>query len=1603
MTVTAYRYPLDPTGNNPDNLIVNEVHDIGIKAVRAVAPTYGAYYTDTITIVDDVTEKPLVKNVDFSCVELLQDASLRYGKEICVMVLILNKTVGSKVRLTYQTVGGQFQYDGSSIVNLYEAAIKDARPVKWEDVLNTPLEYPPSFHKHMLEDVQGFEPVVAAIERVRNAIVLSDVPAFDALVEWMGSQFGDSNVILNKLLDDFNLHAQDLNNPHKVTKAQVSLGSVANYAPVSAAEVSVDVAVKKYVTYDMLLEFLARRSGNVANYSPVSEAETDADTPVVKYVTYDMLLRFFDRKIGNIENLDVVSQQEADAGTPVREYVTYDILLDVLEKRLSGINPNPNPNPPTFYWTVEPAQTTVTEGDSVVFTINSFSTSVVTTPTVTSVVNGTVVYLTGSSFSISGNSDTHLSSDWQVSVSDSFSVVFAETTNSLSDKTSWSASGLSSDTTYYARVRYKSSGGVLSDWSDPHSFTTAPTSGQLSAIAKPTVVYPTTTTDLESIVVFRTSDFGTTSGTGTHSSSDWQLSVSSTFTTINKEASASTVNKTAWTVSDLLPNTSYYVRVRHNSNDGAVSEWSTPFAFRTAAGAVDYTDYSNKIVSPGASAGFAVSPWGGGVCTSLSADGSIACVGDYVSTKVFVYTKSGSSWSLTQTLNPGVGKGFGHNLTMTPDGSVMAVCASLYEVVNSQPVYSPGKVLVYTKQAGLYVLKQTLQASDKYAEDMFGRSVSISDDGNKLLVGGPGNEAMYLFSRSSGVWTEQLKLSSPSDKTYQKFGSTVCISGDGATLAGNSPGWGQTPGAENGAVFVFAHTGTSWGAGQTLLNSDNSPGQKFGHCLSLSYNGDVLAAGTQSTSYSTPTKPGKAYVFSRKSGVWSEDAIFVADNPQAGDEFGAAVAVSADGALCVVGSTNDKSVYGTRTGSAYLFKLENGIWSKKEKVVSQDAKPEDKFGSSVVISKNNAFFAVGSGDGGVGAVYIYAIKSLSVISKPSVVSPINNSTGRAGTVSITSSAFTVASGSDTHLSSDWELSTSNTFSSVVNSLLASTVNKTTWSVSGLTENTTYYVRVRYTATSGTVSPWSNVSSFSTAVSFNSMKYLNMLTASDAAASANPSEITSYFGYSVALSGNGKVCVVGDYIKNAEKGKVYIYEKHTDGSWQQKQMLEPTPQFSTGDTRTQFGASVAVSFDGSVIAVGSPRESANTVNSYTGALYVFRKVATVWQLIAKTNGVSPYQYGLPLYLSNDGSVLAVCAYWVPSGAGVLGVTVFKIQGSSLDQIYGVAGNSRLAGLSGDGKVLVTYVSGQAPVTVSVHRLEPGVSSNNVITTFQQTFTSCSLSYDGSVIAIGNTGANSYSGEVYIYGFIKSNIALIQTLKPSTVRPMSYFGSSVALTADGKTCLVGEPASGIGAYLFKNEDGVWVEKQILRGLGTVDGDGFGQAVSVSSGGNVMAVGAYLDDVTYTNQGSVYIFEKYSVEPSGYAQVLPSSTSVVNGQTLSFDVVALVEPQIIEIYWAVRHIDTTDGDFVSTSGKIVVSNFGKVSLSLETVSAGAFSADRNFQIVVYADANCTAELGRSQTVTVLGNLAKTLTEGVDINDPGTPLNAYTFFLADMCNCND
>jgi hypothetical protein len=78
---------------------------------------------------------------------------------------------------------------------------------------------------------------------------------------------------------------------------------------------------------------------------------------------------------------------------------------------------------------------------------------------------------TASSFQIVGKATSHSKSDWQIASDSGFSNIVVSITNDTTNKTTWTVtSGLSLNTTYYARVRYKDSSTLISDWSSTITF-----------------------------------------------------------------------------------------------------------------------------------------------------------------------------------------------------------------------------------------------------------------------------------------------------------------------------------------------------------------------------------------------------------------------------------------------------------------------------------------------------------------------------------------------------------------------------------------------------------------------------------------------------------------------------------------------------------------------------------------------------------------------------------------------------------------------------------------------------------------------------------------------------------------------------------------------------------------------------------------------------------------------------------------------------------------------------------------------------------------------------------------------------------------------------
>jgi hypothetical protein len=102
------------------------------------------------------------------------------------------------------------------------------------------------------------------------------------------------------------------------------------------------------------------------------------------------------------------------------------------------------------------------------------------------------------------------------------------------------------------------------------------------------------------------------------------------------------------------------------------------------------------------------------------------------------------------------------------------------------------------------------------------------------------------------------------------------------------------------------------------------------------------------------------------------------------------------------------------------------------------------------------------------------------VNTPAITSPINAANGISKNLTVTSSAFATTGPAGTHLSSDWDIATDSGFATIVAFLNASTTNLTTWTPTGLSASTSYYVRVRYNSTTSVTSSYSTTVSFTTA-------------------------------------------------------------------------------------------------------------------------------------------------------------------------------------------------------------------------------------------------------------------------------------------------------------------------------------------------------------------------------------------------------------------------------------------------------------------------------------------------------------------------------------------
>lgn len=356
---------------------------------------------------------------------------------------------------------------------------------------------------------------------------------------------------------------------------------------------------------------------------------------------------------------------------------------------------------------------------------------------------------------------------------------------------------------------------------------------------------------------------------------------------------------------------------------------------------------------------------------ALALDGDTAVVGAYRDDvgsntdqgSVYVFTRGGGGdWTLQQKLTASDGEffaRFGHAIAL--DGDTLVVGAREAKVGAN---YFQGAAYVFTRTGGVWTEQQKLTANDGAESDSFGSSVAVSGD---TLVVGAINDTIgsnyqqgsaYVYTRSAGVWTQQQKLTAPNGigAPADAYGNAVALNKSTLVVGAYLTDVGHLP--NHGAVYVYAPGHAGWVLEKRLVASDREFNDFFGYSVSL--DGETLAVGAVRGYVGGNFGQGSAYVFSRSSGVWTEQQKLVASDGEASDNFGFSVSLRGD--TLAVGARVDGLRVHLDHGAAYVFKRGEGGWTQQRKITAVDAALFDDFGHAVAVNEDSVMVAAPGDD-----------------------------------------------------------------------------------------------------------------------------------------------------------------------------------------------------------------------------------------------------------------------------------------------------------------------------------------------------------------------------------------------------------------------------------------------------------------------------------------------------------------------------------------------------------------------------------------------------------------------------------------------------------------
>jgi uncharacterized repeat protein (TIGR01451 family) len=808
--------------------------------------------------------------------------------------------------------------------------------------------------------------------------------------------------------------------------------------------------------------------------------------------------------------------------------------------------------------------------------------------------------------------------------------------------------------------------------------------------------------------------------------------------------------------------------------------------------------------------------------SSVAVDGDRAVVGAPGTNSAFVFVNTPDGWELEAVLEPPPYGGaafdveyrtFGHSVAIEND--VIVVGAPRSRISNGSFWYEEGAGCVFRRSvAGVWVLEHQLMVwNASYLGDThYGSSVAISGD---TIIGGAPDDtrfgepnesgSAFVFRYAAGSWYFEQRLTSSFQIAEDHFGAAVDIDGDTAVVG--APDREILLSTDAGRAYVFNRSGTSWSQVTDLVAGDPGIFDHFGSAVSVA--GSRILVGSPDDDHTGGTDAGSSYLFLGSGSSWNQAAKLTAGDADAGDRFGAAVAVSAsDGAL--IGAPEDNlGMLDIDAGSAYFFKPVTTVWTEDQKIVHAETAISDLFGSAVALDGAVAFVGAPMDDvrtiDNTGSAHLFHHDGL----------VWNHETGVVG---------------------EWGFGL---FDQHFGRAIA--VDTTTLVV-GVPE-----------------SEWRSAQVFN--------RDGDEWVLEQELLSAQGSVLDDHFGYAVDVSADTVVVGApwGAAMGHDFAGRVYVYVRTstiTGLVWELQQLLEA----SDAAPQSTFGSSVAV--EGDTLVVGAPGRDANE-----GGVYFFTRSGTVWAedaVLSPSWLESNDKFGHSISL--DGDELAIGATGDDDAGTDAGAVVLYDRAGSVwtegQKLTAPSPQTARLGhsIARDGTTMVvgaigTEVSGHAAAgSAHVFVESAGTWSEQQMLTAASPGTNdwfgVGAAISGDVIAIGASGWDFFSllnaGNAIIFQRSGSLWSQTQVLIGLPVKVNARFGDDVAATPDGfvvAACYEDYLPAGLGAVYFYTGSFDRADLAVTvtdHQSGAVPGTTVSYDVTVTNNGPDDALGATVTDI-------------------------------------------------------------------------------------------------------------------------------------------------------------